>query len=184
MTEPSRVESQVTVPLLKALITGLAAAAVLVAAVLIVQVALAEGVSWLQISLVGVGSLAGGFAGAWLFLMWGLEQERRAPHVQPVTSSATAYTYDALVPAIPLAFSARDASEFVAASVWRVNGVWQDKDGGPSWRAMERKGWTRFRWEQGVGWLIEHGILRWKDQAEHRAGLEWDYGKLEQFVGA
>jgi hypothetical protein len=90
---------------------------------------------------------------------------------------------DVAMPTIPLAFDARDARDFVQAALLRVNGEWQDRDGGASWRAMERKGFSRERWQQGVDWLIGAGLLQWRDPAEHRAGLCWDFEQVGRFLG-
>lgn len=176
MTDRSR-ENSVVVPFQQSLITGLMLALLVAVAALGVRRWAGLAYGWVEVALLAAGSFALGFAALWCVMLWALRPERERPaRVAPVAM-------DVSMPTIPLAFDARDARDFVQAALLRVNGAWQDRDGGASWRAMERKGWTRERWQQGVDWLVGAGLLRWRDPAEHRAGLEWDFAAVQRFLG-
>lgn len=178
MTDSNRsTEALVTVPALQSLISGLAGAATFGVMAAGVQLMLGGETDWRFLVLGGLAVGVAGFLVMWVLLMLAHWPRRERPaRVAPVAM-------DVSMPVIPLSFDARDAREFVQAALYRVNGAWQDRDGGASWRAMERKGWTRERWQQGVDWLIGAGLLRWRDPLEHRAGLCWDFDAVGRFLG-
>lgn len=133
---------------------------------------------WRTVALVGASAFSFGFFGVWaLLLNYRLPRQER---VMPTPAQRA--MLNAEIAAVPLVFDARDAREFVRAALLRVNGKWSDRDGGASVRAMEAKGWSRERWNMAVGWLMENRLLKWRDEAEHRAGLEWDFEKLDKFM--
>ena len=132
---------------------------------------------WAEVALLVAGSFGVGFAGIWALLLYALRPERERPaRVEPMRM-------DVSMPTIPLAFDARDARRFIDTALLRVNGVWSDKDGGSSQREMERKGWARADWDVAVAWLLEHGILEWRNEAAHQQGTKWNFEKLDRFVG-
>jgi hypothetical protein len=112
--------------------------------------------------------------------MYVLRPERERPVEM---RQAAPVRMDVAMPVIRPAFSAHDALRFVHDALICVNGVWSDKDGGSSQREMERKKWSRGDWELAVEWLLEHGILEWKNEAAHQQGTRWNFEKLDRFVG-
>ena len=173
-------ESLVTVPALQSLISGLAGAAMFGVMAAGVQLMLGGETDWRFLVLGGLAVGVTGFLVMWVLLMLAHWPRRERPVEM---RQAAPVRMDVAMPTIPLAFDARDARDFVQAALIRVNGEWQDRDGGASWRAMERKGWTRERWQRGVDWLIGAGLLRWRDPLEHRAGLCWDFDAVQRFLG-
>ena len=171
-------ESQVTVPFQQSLISGVIVALLVAVAALGVRRVTDSAYGWAEIALLVAGSFGVGFAGIWALLLYALRPERVRPvaRVEPMRM-------DVAMPTIPLAFDARDARRFIDTALLRVNGVWSDKDGGSSQREMERKGWARADWDMAVAWLLEHGILEWKNEAAHQQGTRWNYEKLDKFVG-
>ena len=178
MSETNRsTESLVTVPALQSLISGLAGAAVFGVMAAAVQLMLGGEADWRYIGLGGLAVGVTGFLVMWVLLMLAHWPRRERPaRVEPLRM-------DVAMPTIPLAFDARDARRFIDTALLRVNGVWSDKDGGSSQREMERKGWARADWDMAVAWLLEHGILEWKNEAAHQQGTRWNYEKLDKFVG-
>lgn len=163
------VETQVVIPMWRSLISAIAAALLFGLASIPVTD------DWRVPVVAGAGAFALGFACVWAAYMavtW--------PRREPVPPERMVFTAE--IAAVPLAFDARDARRFVADALLRVNGQWTDKGGGASVRAMEAKGWSRERWNAAVGWLMDNGLLRWRNEAEHRAGLEWDFEKLDRFM--
>lgn len=180
MTDSNRsTEALVTVPALQSLISGLAGAATFGVMAAGVQLMLGGETDWRFLALGGLAVGTAGFVVVWVLLMLAHWPRRE----RPAEARPASVVMDVAMPVIPLAFDARDARDFVQAALLRVNGAWQDRDGGASWRAMERKGWSRERWQQGVDWLIGAGLLRWRDPLEHRAGLEWDFEAVQRFLG-
>jgi hypothetical protein len=179
-TNRSTTEQLVAVPALQSLISGLAGAAMFGVMAAGVQLMLGGETDWRFLVLGGLAVGAAGFLVMWVLLMLAHWPRRERP---AEVRQAAPMRMDVAMPAIPLAFDARDARDFVQAALYRVNGAWQDRDGGASWRAMERKGWTRERWQQGVDWLVGAGLLRWRDPQEHRAGLCWDFDAVQRFLG-
>jgi len=169
------VESRVTVPALQSLITGLAVCVAMGIAVLSGQQVFVGQINWLATGLVGVACGVGGFLAVWVPMM-------AATWPRRVVMPPERMVFNAEIAAVPLSFDARDARRFVNDALLVINGQWMDKGGGASVRAMEAKGWSRERWNAAVGWLMDNGLLRWRNEAEHRAGLEWDFERLDRFM--
>ena len=176
----STTEALVTVPALQSLISGLAGAAVFGVAAASIQLALGGTTDWLTIGLGGLAVGVTGFLVMWVLLMLAHWPRRERPVEM---RQAAPMRMDVAMPVIRPAFSAHDALRFVHDALICVNGVWSDKDGGSSQREMERKGWGRAEWDMAVAWLLEHGILEWKNEAAHQQGTRWNYEKLDKFVG-
>ena len=178
MSETNRsTESLVTVPALQSLISGLAGAAVFGVMAAAVQLMLGGEADWRYIGLGGLAVGVTGFLVMWVLLMLAHWPRRERPaRVAPVAM-------DVSMPVIRPAFSAHDALRFIHDALICVNGVWSDKDGGASQREMERKGWPRADWDMAVAWLLEHGILEWKNPQAHQQGTRWNFERLDRFVG-
>lgn len=169
-------ETCVSIPFYQSLVSGIAAALCLGVGTLGIQWAIGDRVSWLATAIAAVIAFCAGFALVWALLLWSLW-----PRVQQSVTRTQAPPE--VLPLTPIEFGAHGARAFVNDSLWRVDGAWQDKTGGCSFRAMARKGYSRDRWEQGVAWLMDHGLLRWKSDKDHRQGLEWDLERVSRFMG-
>ena len=173
-------ESQVTVPFQQSLISGVIVALLVAVAALGFRRVTGSVYGLVEIALLVAGSFALGFAGIWALLLYALRPERERPVEM---RRAAPMRMDVSMPVVPLAFDARDARRFIHTALICVNGVWSDKDGGSSQREMERKGWARADWDMAVAWLLEHGILEWRNEAAHQQGTKWDFENLDRFVG-
>jgi hypothetical protein len=170
-------EALVTVPALQSLISGLAGAATFGVMAAGVQLMLGGETDWLMIAVGGLAVGVTGFLAMWVLLMLAHWPRRERPaRVAPVAM-------DVSMPVLRPVFSAHDALRFIHDALICVNGVWSDKDGGASQREMERKGWPRADWDMAVAWLLEHGILEWKNPQAHQQGTRWNYVALDRFVG-
>lgn len=181
MTDANRstTEQLVAVPALQSLISGLAGAATFGVMAAAVQLMLGGETDWLMIAVGGLAVGVTGFLAMWVLLMLAHWPRRE----RPVEARPAPMRMDVAMPVIRPAFSAHDALRFVRDALVMVNGEWQDKDGGSSQREMARKGWTRDEWELAVTWLLDHGILEWRNPIAHQQGTRWNIERLNRFVG-
>lgn len=177
-------ESHVVIPFQQSLISGVALAMLVGVAVLGMRRWTGSDYGWVEIALLFVASFALGFAGIWALLLYALRPERERVQEPRLAEPRPAQaSLDVAMPVMRPAFSAHDALRFVRDALVMVNGEWQDKDGGSSQREMARKGWSRDEWEMAVGWLLENGILEWRNPAAHQQGTRWNIQRLNRFVG-
>jgi hypothetical protein len=175
----STTEQLVAVPALQSLISGLAGAAMFGVMAAGVQLMLGGETDWRFLVLGGLAVGVTGFLAMWVLLMlahW--PRRERVARVAPVA-------VDVSMPVIPLAFDARDARRFINDTLICVNGEWRYKngDGSNSQREMQGRGWSRADWDAAKAWLLEHGILEWKNPAAHQQGMQWNWERLDRFVG-